>query len=128
MHLDKRIQISYIYFVFQSSLKSVLILDKESNMSSEISLKNLEKNVFQRSIQDGTIDIQIGGYFLMFATVPLLSTYLGDFWASAVFLPIWAALYFVMRSIRNNFVKPRLGVVKYGSYRKTRLKKMTTMK
>ena len=94
-------------------------------MSSKISLKSLEKKVFQRSFQDGTVDIQIGCLFLMLAIAPNLSIYMGDFWASAVFLPFFAAVYLLLRSIKRKYIQPRIGVVEYGSYRKSRLKRMT---
>jgi hypothetical protein len=48
-------------------------------MSAQISLKDLEKNIFQKSYQDGLIDIQIGCVLLMFVVAPQLSPYLGDF-------------------------------------------------
>ena len=58
----------------------------------------------------------------MFAVAPFLSVYLGDFWSSAIFLPFWGVTYLVLRWIRNNVIKPRSGVVKYGPMRR---KKMT---
>ena len=94
-------------------------------MSSKISLKSLEKKVFKRSFQDGTVDIQIGCLFLMLAIAPNLSIYMGDFWASAVFLPFFAVVYLLLRSIKRKYIQPRIGVVEYGSYRKSRLKRMT---
>ena len=93
-------------------------------MSAQISLKDLEKNVFQKSFQDGLIDIQIGCVLLMFAIAPLLSPYLGDFWSSMIFLPFWGVIYLGVREIRKKIVQPRVGVVEYGTYRKTRQKKL----
>ena len=94
-------------------------------MSAKISLKELEKNVYQSTYRDGLIDIQIGSVFLMFAIAPLLSTTLGDFWSSMVFLPFWALIWLGIRVVRKKIIQPRIGMVKYGTYRKTRLKKMT---
>ena len=93
-------------------------------MSAQISLKDLEKNMFQKSFQDGLIDIQIGCVISMFAIAPLLSSYLGDFWSSAIFLPLWALIYLGVREIRKKIIHPRIGVVEYGKYRKTRQKKL----
>lgn len=93
-------------------------------MSAQISLKDLEKNVFQKSFQDGLIDIQIGCLLVMFAVAPLLSTCLGDFWSSMIFLPFWAVIYLAVREIRKKIIQPRIGVVEYGKYRKTRQKKL----
>ena len=93
-------------------------------MSTQISLKDLEKNVFQKSFQDGLIDIQIGCVISMFAIAPLLSPYLGDFWSSMIFLPFWALIYLGVREIRKKIIHPRVGVVEYGKYRKARQKKL----
>jgi len=90
---------------------------------AQISLKDLEKNVYQLSVQDGLIDLQIGVFLLTFAIIPLLSTTLGDFWSSMVFLPIWSLLYFGVREIRKKVIQPRIGAVEFGTYRKTRQKK-----
>jgi len=93
-------------------------------MSAQISLKDLEKNVFQKSFQDGLIDIQIGCVLVMFAVAPLLSPYLGDFWSSMIFLPFWGVIYLGVREIRKKFIQPRVGIVEFGKYRKTRQKKL----
>lgn len=93
-------------------------------MSAQISLKDLEKNVFQKSFQDGLIDIQIGCVLVMFAVAPLLSPYLGDFWSSMIFLPFWGVIYLGVREIRKKIIQPRVGIVEYGKYRKTRQKKL----
>jgi len=94
-------------------------------MSAQISLKDLEKNVFQKSFQDGLLDIQIGCVMLTFVIVLYLSPYLGDFWSSMIFLPVWAVIYLGVRKIRKKIIQPRVGVVEYGKHRKTRLKKLT---
>lgn len=91
-------------------------------MSEKISLKNLEKSAFRASIQDGTIEIQIGVFLLTFAIAPLLSTRLGDFWSSMLFLPVWGLVYLILRVVRKNIIKPRMGTLSYGTYRKKRLK------
>ena len=85
-------------------------------MSAQISLKDLEKNIFQKSFQDGLIDIQIGCVVLMFAIAPLLSPFLGDFWSSMVFLPFWALIYLGVKEIRKKIIQPRVGVVEIGKF------------
>lgn len=60
----------------------------------------------------------------MFVVAPPLSPYLGDFWSSLIFLPFWAVIYLGMREIRKIIIQPRVGVVEYGKYRKTRQKKL----
>ena len=93
-------------------------------MSDKISLKDLERNLFRESIQDVIIDIQIGCVLLMFAIAPLLSKTLGDFWSSAVFLPFWAVILLGLKEIQKKIIRPRIGTVKFGAYRKNRLQKL----
>ena len=93
-------------------------------MAAQISLKDIEKNVYQLSVQDGLVDIQIGIYLLIFAIIPLLGTTLGDFWSVMVFLPITLSLPFSVRKIRKTIIQPRIGAVELGTYRKTRQKKI----
>ena len=93
-------------------------------MSSEISLKNLEKKIYQSSIHDGTIEIMVGSVTLMMVIAPPLSVYLGDFGATAVFLPFWAGIYLIIRLVKKKIIQPRVGIIKPGAYRKRRLKRM----
>ncbi|MGW8143781.1 MAG: hypothetical protein ACWGN2_05260 [Anaerolineales bacterium] len=91
-------------------------------MSKEnISLKQAERKVFSISFNDGLVDIFISSVVLMFAVAPFLSRSLGDFWSSAIFLPIWGILFIILRWIRIHVVNPRKGAVEYGSHRKRKL-------
>jgi hypothetical protein len=92
-------------------------------MSDKNLLAQAERKVFQASFEDGLIDIGIAGFTLMFAVAPLLSVPLGDFWASAVFLPFWGLLYLLLRWVRNRYVLPRIGTVTFGADRIARLKR-----
>ncbi|MFC1935998.1 hypothetical protein ACFLX9_04540, partial [Chloroflexota bacterium] len=58
-------------------------------MSQRISLKEAERRAFTKAFQDGLWDILIGCIVLLWAIAPFLSTRMGDFWSSAVFLPFW---------------------------------------
>ena len=91
-------------------------------MDSPTSLKKIERNMFRESVRDGVLDILIGCMLLIFAIAPLLSSRLGDFWSSAVFLPFWLAIFWGMKAFRKNYLLPRVGQVNYSSYRKKRLK------
>jgi MFS family permease len=90
-------------------------------MSEKISLKDAERKAFKFAFQDGLWDILIACFTLMFVIGPYLSSSLGDFWSSAIFLPFWALAYLMIWLIRKFVVKPRIGSVRFGSSRKTRL-------
>jgi len=94
-------------------------------MLQEISLKEAERKVFSTAFQDGLWDIFIGCVALQFAIAPLLSSRLGDFWSSAVFLPFWGLVMLSIWLIRKHVVIPRVGVVKFGAARKARLRRFT---
>jgi hypothetical protein len=86
-----------------------------------ISLQQADRKIFKVTFDDGLVDIFISSVVLMFAVAPFLSGYLGDFWSSAIFLPLWGLLFIVLRWIRIHVVNPRKGVVKYGSQRRRKL-------
>jgi hypothetical protein len=90
-------------------------------MSQQISLKEAEDKVFRSVYNDGLWDVLLGCFMLIFALAPLLSTRLGDFWSSAVFLPFWALVALAIWLIRRQVVAPRLGVVKLGQAHKAKL-------
>lgn len=90
-------------------------------MSQEINLKEAERKVFRFGFQDGLVEIMLGCIALMFAIGPFLSPYLGDFWSSAVFLPFWAIVFCLLWVIRRQVVRPRLGRVEFGAWRRDRL-------
>ncbi len=88
---------------------------------NNISLKEADRKVFKIAFDDGLVDIFISSVVLMFAIGPFLSVYLGDFWSSAIFLPFWGAVFLILLWLRRNVIKPRAGVVNYGSMRKRKL-------
>jgi hypothetical protein len=90
-------------------------------MSQQISLKEAERKVFQSAIQDGLYDIFIGCVLLVFVIAPFLSPSMGDFWSSAMLVPFWALVQLGIWLIRRYVVTPRIGVVKFGPARRTRL-------
>jgi len=94
-------------------------------MESFLRLKDAERKVFRATFQDGLWDVFIGCVVLQLAVSPLLSTRLGDFWSSAVFLPFYALVFGIIWLVRKSVVAPRLGSVRFGPARKTRLKKFT---
>jgi len=86
-----------------------------------ISLKEAERRAFTSTFQHGLWDIFLGCAVSMLAIAPFLSPSLGDFWASAVFLPVYAVLYGVLLWVRAKVVRPRLGTVRFAHARRKRL-------
>ena len=82
-----------------------------------------ERRAFRSVVDTGLWDVMLASVVAMFAIAPLLSTRLGDFWSSAVFVPFWGAVYLIIRFLRERVVVPRVGVVRFGSYRQARLRK-----
>ncbi|MDJ0924079.1 MAG: hypothetical protein QNJ77_05910 [Acidimicrobiia bacterium] len=87
-------------------------------------LRALERQTFRAATDDGLWDVLIAGVFAMFAVAPLLSASMGDFWSSAVFVPIWAAAFLLIRTIRARVVAPRVGTVTFGQDRMRKLKRL----
>ncbi len=96
-------------------------------MSQQISLKEAERKVFRATYNDGLWDIFLGCFFLMFVIAPFLSPSLGDFLSSAVFVPFLGLVFLIIWLIRKYVVTPRVGVVKFGRARKTKLMKFTVV-
>jgi len=90
-------------------------------------LKDIEKRVFRATVDLGLWDVMIASWVAMFAIAPLLSETLGDFWASAVFLPVFAVLYWGLRRVQRRVVEPRVGVVRFGAERRARLGRLTAI-
>jgi MFS family permease len=96
-------------------------------MSQQISLREAERKAFRTAYNDGLWDIFLGCFILMFAIAPFLSPTLGDFWSSVVFLPFWGLVYLVIWLVRKYVVTRRVGVVRFGQARKTRLKRFSVV-
>lgn len=90
-------------------------------MNNQISLKEAEQKVFVSFFQDGLVDIFLGFFFTQFVIALYLSESLGDFWSSAVFIPVLGLVFIVLWLVRKNMVKPRVGEVKFGQWRVKRL-------
>ena len=96
-------------------------------MQASVSLKSVERTIFQSSFADGLWDVFLGLFPLQFAIVPIMSERLGDFWSSFFFLPIWLSVYAVILLVRKNVVVPRLGKVAYGKIRQAKLRNFTVV-
>jgi hypothetical protein len=94
-------------------------------MQNQVSLKSAERKVFQTTFADGLWDVFIGCFVLEFVIAPYLSTSMGDFWSSAIFLPFWGIVYLAILLTRKYVVAPRLGTVSFGKARKRKLRKFS---
>ncbi|HEY44615.1 MAG TPA: hypothetical protein G4O11_11600 [Anaerolineae bacterium] len=90
-------------------------------MSQKISLKDAERRAFTSTFHDGLWDIFIGCFLLQFSIGPFLSPTLGDFWSSVVFLPFFALAFLVIWFVKKHVITPRVGIVKFGQWRVTRM-------
>ncbi len=89
-----------------------------------IDLRTEERNAFRSVTDTGLRDMMIASVVAMFAIAPLLSGRLGDFWSSAVFLPILAAVYLAIRFVHGRLIVPRVGQVQWGAVRMSRLRRL----
>jgi hypothetical protein len=96
-------------------------------MNDVVSLREAERKVYLTATQDGLTDVFIGCIFLAWVIAPFLSVSIGDWWSSAVFVPFWGLLMLAVWLIRKHVVRPRIGAVKFGAARKTRLRKFTVI-
>ncbi len=88
-------------------------------------LEALEQRTFRTVTDDGLWDVWIAAFFAMFAVAPLLSETMGDYWSVVIFLPVWLAVYLVIRIVRLRVVNPRVGTVRFGTDRRRRLRKLS---
>jgi hypothetical protein len=86
-------------------------------------LKRVERSTFRAAADTGLWDTFLASFFALFAIAPLLSSRLGDFWSSAIFLPVWAAVYVLIRFVHARVIVPRVGIIEVGSRRRARLRK-----
>jgi hypothetical protein len=91
---------------------------------TENELKKLERATFLSTADTGLWDIYLASILSMLAIAPYLSVYLGDFWASAVFLPFFALLLWGIHLVKVRVIQPRLGIVEYGSPRQKKLRRL----
>lgn len=85
---------------------------------NQVSIKEADRQVFRAYFDNGIVDIFLASFVLMWAIAPYLSTRLGDFWSSAIFLPVWGVLYLVLRWVHKTYIRPRTGTVKFGISRR----------
>jgi hypothetical protein len=90
-------------------------------------IEQVERGTFHAAYDLGIWDILIASFMSMFAFAPLLSVSVGDFWAAAIFVPIIAVVYAVLWLVKQRLLVPRIGVVRLGSFRQARLRKLSVV-
>jgi hypothetical protein len=84
-------------------------------------LKRFERSTYRSVADSGLWDLFLASMISMFAIAPLLSVHLGDFWSSAVFLPVFAVLLVMIRVVQVRVIQPRIGTVEFARPRRQRL-------
>lgn len=90
-------------------------------------LAHKEREVFRAAVDDGLWEVLLATFVSMFAIAPLLSRRMGDFWSSALFVPVLAVVYVVVRVARAYVVVPRVGTVRFGPARVARLRSFSVL-
>jgi hypothetical protein len=96
-------------------------------MKPDGTLQAMERKVYRSYYQDGLLDLFLGVMLAQFAIAPLLSVWgMGDFWSSAIWLPVYLAALLGMHWAKRRIVEPRLGQVKYSPERRAKIRYFTT--
>lgn len=92
----------------------------------DVNLKEIERNAYRSTFQDGLWDIVIGTMALGFAVIPLINDMMhSDFWSSFSWLPVnLAALAFLYLGKRYITI-PRIGLIRSRPERRRRLTILT---
>jgi hypothetical protein len=90
-------------------------------------LERMERSTYRAAADSGLWDLFLASIVAMFALAPLLSVPLGDFWASAVFLPVFAVILLAIRIVNVRVIAPRVGVVEFARPRRQRLMLLATV-
>ena len=88
-------------------------------------LKRMERSTFRAAADTGLWDLLLASFIALWAIAPLLSVRLGDFWSSAIFVPVWAVIYLAIRGVHARVVVPRVGFIKIGPWRRARLRRFS---
>ena len=94
---------------------------------TERELRRLERSTYRAAADSGLWDMVLASVLAMLAFAPLLSVHLGDFWSTAVFIPVWAGALWAVHVVHTRVIRPRLGVVEFSAPRKRRLVALGTV-
>ena len=90
-------------------------------------LKKIERATFRASMDSGLWDILLASVISMLAIAPLLSVHIGDYWSSAVFIPVYAVILVMIRFLTVRVIRPRIGVVELARPRRQRLQTLAVI-
>lgn len=90
-------------------------------------LKRIERSTYRAATDSGLWDLFLASIVAMFAIAPLLSVYFGDFWSSAVFVPVFAVILLAIRVVNTRVIRPRIGVVEFARPRRQRLVQLSVV-
>ncbi len=93
----------------------------------EADLQQFERATYRAVADSGLWDVFLASIVSMLAIAPLLSVHLGDFWSSAVFLPVFAAVLLVIRILKVRVIEPRIGTVEFARPRRRRMVALTVV-
>jgi len=88
-------------------------------------LTKIERATYRASLDSGLWDIFLASIISMLAIAPLLSVHIGDFWSSAVFLPVYAVILAAIRIVTMRVVRPRVGFVELARPRRQRFQMLS---
>lgn len=87
----------------------------------DVELKQIERSTYRAVADSGLWDVLLATIVSMLAIAPLLSVHLGDFWSSAVFLPVFAVVLLVIHVVKVRVIEPRVGAVEFAEPRRRRM-------
>jgi len=97
-------------------------------MSTQVDLKQLEKNAFKSNFQDGLWDIYLGVLLLQMGLWSLLDGYpLSEFWEIVILLGTVSVTLAAFIVMKKYVIMPRMGVASFSTERKRKKRKVTVV-
>jgi len=94
-------------------------------MVVKVNLSELERKAFRSTFEDGFLDLLIMCFTLQFALAPYLSQWgMGDFWSSAIFLPLYLIALVGFIQGKKHITAPRVGMATYSETRRKKIRKL----
>lgn len=94
-------------------------------MSQLLTNQNVEQKIFRLSIfQDGIWDMQLGSTIILFSFYPVTRSMLGVGWNLILLFGLLALLITGGATLKRNFSKPRIGLVRFGIKQRSKIRVM----